>query len=216
MKINEIGKLLDEVVQLVEDGCYKYNEDDGLKEKVYSWGSLVDDLKSKMFYNSTKNTDDEDGFTSTMWCEAEMAARKIESKFLGGETMNLGQATNVTMGCEQPNFDIGISQVTPTFHSMTPETPTTKPQPNAELHKASAPTVGLSVNKTPEFVITPTVAISLVKPIAEAMKREPRLIKLPDILRSPFVRKKVSLVMKKSTVEVNLGTTVFAANKDPW
>lgn len=85
MKINEIGKLLDEVVNLVDDNCYIYKEDDGLKEKVCGWGLLVDHLKSKMFYNSTDNTDvDEDWFTSTMWCEADKAARNIESIFLGG------------------------------------------------------------------------------------------------------------------------------------
>lgn len=62
--------------------------------------------------------------------------------------MNLWQATNVTVVCEQPNFDLGISQVTPTFNSMMMKTPTTtKPQPNVELDKASAPTVGLSVKK---------------------------------------------------------------------
>ncbi|KAI3776381.1 hypothetical protein L1987_46160 [Smallanthus sonchifolius] len=47
-------------------------------------------------------------------------------------------------------------------------------------------------------------------------QRPSRNIKLPDVLRSPFVRKKVSLVLKRSKIEDNTVDIIFAAFRDEW
>ncbi|KAL8225645.1 hypothetical protein R6Q57_018202 [Mikania cordata] len=69
--------------------------------------------------------------------------------------------------------------------------------------------VGTSPDKPAQPIVTKTDNDPLPKE-----RRNYRAIKLPEILRSPFVQKKVNLGVKRSRLEDNVASTIFCANKD--
>ncbi|KAL8245943.1 hypothetical protein R6Q59_007159 [Mikania micrantha] len=109
--------------------------------------------------------------------------------------------------------DIGVSNDVPSFDLMLSQLTPVDPSPVDPVHVDPIPANPSPVLPSPDKPAQPVVTNTDTEPHPKE-RRNLRVVKLPEILRSPFVQKKVSLGVKRSKLEDNVASTIFCANKD--
>ncbi|KAL8256283.1 hypothetical protein R6Q59_031350 [Mikania micrantha] len=109
--------------------------------------------------------------------------------------------------------DIGASNDVPSFDLMLSQLTPVDPAHVDPVHIDPIHANPSHVRPSPDKPAQPVVTNTDTEPHPK-QRRNLRVVKLPEILRSPFVQKKVSLGVKRSKLEDNVASTIFCANKD--
>ncbi|KAD6795544.1 hypothetical protein E3N88_06440 [Mikania micrantha] len=212
-KMKKLDDLVSEIERNFNEAFVNYPDDDGIKDAMVAWRNKLQKFGKHMGDDHATHSDKDpnlggntkDPFDSTQYnisCSMmDELEKSVLSKYDGPNEKGKTRC-DIGVSNDVPSFDLMLSQLTPV-----------DPAHVDPVHVDPIHVNPSHVRPSPDKPAQPFVTNTDTEPHPK-QRRNLRVVKLPEILRSPFVQKKVSLGVKRSKLEDNVASTIFCANKD--